>query len=222
MNHIFLFIALALATIVGCHAQTSVDVYVTDSVHVPSGYYFSTRFIGVKRDASTGIATVNFIGGDEADNSYVLSFESHDQSDPFAWDTTYPITFGATGTFWIYLALYGTTTNYDWIEVRVVASSFSGTITPLYGTAPSGWWYGYPPYYVPMVTGTVPPPSQPAPVSISKILVPILVVVIVLAITIPAGVYMYRRRQAKKMMETQLQASTPENQVPVQMNSVVV
>lgn len=220
MNHIISF--LLLATIVGCHAQSSVNVYVTDSVYTPSGYYLSHRFIGVKLDGTTGIATVNFVGGDNADFSYVLSFETEDQSSPIGWETIEPVMFSTTGTYWIYLAADGTTINYDWIEIRVVASTFSGTITALYGTAPSGWTTGYPPNYVHMVTGSVPPPSQSAPVSISKILVPILVVVIVLVITIPAGVYMYRRRQAKKMMETQLQASNTENQVSVQMNSVVV
>ena len=75
---------------------------------------------------------------------------------------------------------------------------------------------------VSMVSGTVPPPSQPAPVSISKILVPILVVVIALAITIPAGVFIYRRHKAKKMLAAQGTPETQETQVPVQMNSVVV
>lgn len=220
MNHIISF--LLLASLVGCHAQSTVNVYIQDSVQCPSGY-FSTHFIGVKLDGSTGLATVNFIGGDNADNNYVLSLETTDQTSSIAWDTTIPITMSATGTYWIYLAEVFTTSNWDWIEIRVVSSTFSGTINALYGSAPSGWTSGYPPFYVPMVSiagpHPNPPASQPAPTSISKILVPILVVVIVLAISIPAGVYIYRRRQAKKMMAAQ--GSTPETST-VQMNSVLV
>jgi len=182
-------------------AQSTATVYVQDTTYPGPWEMFSTHFVGVKL-SSGGSAVVTFVGGDDAWCQYVLSYSDHYQGAPFCPTDSQNVYITATGTYWVYLAEDGTSNNIDWIEIRVVANSFSGTISSLYSNyAPTGWQYGYPPYGVPMIRGEnpSPPPSQSAPIAVKTWLIPLLIVIIVAAIAIPSTIYLVRRRNAKKL-----------------------
>jgi hypothetical protein len=211
LRHI-LACTLFLAAIVGCQAQSSADVYVQSTTYPGEWGWLSTHFVGVKLSTG-GSAVVNFYGGDDAWCMFVLSYSDHYQGAAFCPTDHQYVTITQTGTYWIYLAEEYSTVNYDWIEIRVVANSFSGTISPLYGSAPSGWSsFGWPPYGVHMTIGhdgaAIPPPSQPGPTNYKKWLIPLLVLVIVAAIAIPSTVYLVRRHKAKKLAALAASAST--------------
>jgi hypothetical protein len=215
-----LFALLALLSIInGCQAQASTQtVYVQDSVHTgPWGYFSVDHFVGLKLNSS-GYATVYFLGGDEAFWQYRVSY-----SDEWQGAVMYPnelqhVYITQTGTYWVYLAEDGSVSNYDWIEIRIVANSFTGTITPIYGTAPSAWYYGWPPMGQHMIVSDQPTPaSRPGPISIRSWLIPLLVVIIVLAIAIPSTIYFVRRHKAKKLAAL---GSQVEQQEPEQVQSI--
>jgi hypothetical protein len=210
---------LFLAAIVGCHAQSTADVWVQSTTYPGQWGFLSTHFVGIKLD-SNGESFVDFWGGDDAWCMFVLSYSDQYQGAEFCPEDHQNVRITQTGTYWIYLAEGGSSVNYDWIEIRVVANSFSGTISPLYGTAPAYWnsMYGaYPPYAVHQTLhdGAAKAPPSQAGNNYKAWLIPLLVVIIVAAIAIPSTVYLVRRQKAKKLAAlaaSSSSAATPEIQ----------
>jgi len=200
---------LLLASIIGSHAQYSATVYVESSEYYDQYYILSTEFVGIEMN-SGGVASITFEAGDEADCSYVISYADDMQSTPSCESWSVTNTFTAAGTYWLYIANYGTTVNEDYIQIRVVANGFEGTISPLYSSPPSGWGSGYPPIIGGMSVINRPPnslSSSPASTasSITQWLVPVLIVTILLALSFPIGYYVYQRVQKKKNADKEQQ-----------------
>jgi hypothetical protein len=212
------FLAFA-ALIQGTQAQTTATVLVQDSTYYGSQYgYLSTNFIGLKLPSGGGSVSVTVTPGDFADNNYVMNFADHTSSGPYydgGSSTSFNI--GAAGTYWMYLAVWGTTSSYDWVEMRVVASTFSGTITCNYCSPPSGWTSAWPPTAYPLASGdesgVVPaihnqPGSRNNNIFVPRWVIPVLAVVIALAVLIPVSYCVYRRRQANKQMSPAAEGET--------------
>jgi hypothetical protein len=221
MSSILTILLLVSAAIVGCHAQSAASVWVESSTYPGAYGYFSTNFVGLKLD-STGRCNITWLSGDNALYDMWLAFADHTNSQAFGGTYQYNDYITATGTYWVYLATYSTTNNYDYLQIRVVANTYTGTITALYSSPPVGWQTGYPPIYSAMIAvdnngQPIQPQSQPASNDITKWLVPLLVVVIVTALAIPIGFYIRHRRQQKN--EAQAQTTQVEAQA-VQMASV--
>jgi hypothetical protein len=199
-------------------AQTTATVLVLDSTYYGSyNGYMSTSFVGLKLPSGGGSVTITIQGGDYADNSMVTSYSDHTQDGPYYIGTTTSFTIGATGKYWMYLSQSGTTNNFDYLEIRVEASTWSGSVPCYYCNPPYGWGYGWPP------TGThlaiegppVLPKSQPATADTSYTRVPnwaivVLAVVIALAVFVPASYFIYRRVQNNKAAQATPQVELPE------------
>lgn len=232
---IILLLTLLCVYLIQCYAQSSTaTVYVQSTTYPGDWGYYSTHFVGVKLNTA-GLATIYFVGGDEAYWQFSNSFSDELQSAVFGVNDQQQVTIGATGTYWIYLAEWNTLNNYDYLEIRVVANSFSGTITSLYTGAPSGWGYGWPPMGTHMISSTnsQPPATRPGPISIKSWLIPLLIVIIVGAIAIPTTVYLVRRRNAKKLAtmntdmntivhNSELELEAPKENINIQSTQVRV
>jgi hypothetical protein len=198
----------------GVKAQSTANVYVEDSVNYGSAYGFlSTSFVGLK--LSGGSSSITFIPGDNAIGVYVISMSDQSQTAVFDWGgPSYTLYITQTGKYWVYLTQDGTLDSYDWLEIRVESSSYSGT-PPCYYCSPFyNWYYSWPPVGVPQVQ-TTPVATQPgvfvprsSTAHLTKWLIPVLVVSIALAILIPATYLLYKRRRnnAQKLQQEQQQA----------------
>lgn len=216
MKFVLLFLALT-ALIKSAHAQTSATVLVQDSTYYGSyNSQMSTSFVFLKLPSGGGSVSLTIAPGDFADSSYVTSWADHTQAGPYyIGGSSTTVNIGTAGHYWMYLAAYGTTSNYDWLEIRVVASTYSGSTSCYYCNPPNNWQSGWPPVGTPQENGVVPITSQPAspttPKSVPRWVVPVLVVVIAMATVLPISYCLYRRHQSKKAMAS-IDSSTVELQ----------
>jgi len=147
----FVIALTALAVLTGCQAQTTATVICQDDTTHDANGYFSTNFVGLKLPSGGGDAAITFTPGDMADYTMAISMADESQSPPFYLDN-YVLTIGAVGHYWIYYAGWGGTTNYDWMEIRVEASSYQGTVScycchqPYYPST-TEWLNGWPPLH---------------------------------------------------------------------------
>jgi hypothetical protein len=205
MKFALVFLAVA-ALIKSTYAQTSATVLIQDSVHAGSAYgYMSTSFVGLKLPSGGGSATITFTPGDSADGTYVTDYADHSTAGPYTVsDFSTSISIGSTGHYWVYLATFGTTSNVDWLEIRVEASTYQGTVTCTYCSPPTGWGSGWPPVGTHQQTGVVPVASQPGPQNnnmlVPRWVVPVVAVVIAVATLVPISYCLYRRHRDKKSM----------------------
>jgi len=213
MRYAYLLFAFALvALITTTHAQSTATVLIQDSTYYGSANaYMSTSFVGLKLPSGGGNVYITFTPGDWADSSYVVSMADHTQTSAFQISgNSYTLSIGSTGHYWIYLATSGTTSNVDWLEIRVEASTYSGTVTCSYCSPPSGWTSGWPPAGVPQELGHVQsqPGFTPKNVMVPRWVIPVLAVVVAVALLVPISYCVYRRHQNKKSMP-----STPESSI---------
>lgn len=191
----------------------------------------STHFIGVRM--TNGLAAVEFRAGDLADAQYVLSLSTGPGTQsPVFLENSMTLTFNFPGTWWVYLALGGTTDNYDFIQIRIVPSTFQGEITAIYQNPPFSWRYGYPPYVAgsALTQGTGADASAdatataPGPIMISETshrvassttiwLAPLLVGLIMAVLTVPIAMIAYNKgKKAAKSVEAQAQVEKQQQQ----------
>jgi len=215
----FLFLARVDATI-----PTSAVVWVQDTVHYDSNYYFSTNFVGLNLPSS-GNAQIIFFAGDWADSSMAIGepdkFQYGYGSLYYGAPTNYTLTISAAGHYWVYCTEYGEGEwqNWDWLEIYILPSTNTNPISCYYCESPypgTEWELGYPPIgSFDMVEGpstTLSTPSSQSSSQIPKWLVPLLAVIIGIAVIIPVSYLVIQRRKKQ-----QAQAQEP---APVEMQAV--
>lgn len=204
MKFVLLLLAFT-ALIKSTHAQTSATVLVQDSVSYASANGFmSTSFVFLRLPNGGGQVSLTIAPGDSADTSYVSSWADQTQQGPYTYQgSSTSVNIGTAGHYWMYLAGWGTTNNYDWLEIRVVDYSYSGSTSCYYCSPPSGWTSGWPPVGSPQEKGVVPvsqPGRQNPNMLVPRWVVPVLAVVIAVTTLLPISYCVYRRHRNKKAM----------------------